>query len=55
MEEEDLAASMVAMITRVDGEMMDKDNSMNKECHNNITIAEGMGTQKLIVGIKINK
>ena len=37
--------------SRVDGEMIDKDNSMNKEMSYNVTIAEGMGTQNLIVGI----
>ena len=30
MEEEDFAASMLVMIIGVDGEMMDKGNSMNK-------------------------
>ena len=55
MEEEDFAASMVVAITGVDGEMMDKGNSVNKEMSYNVIIAEGMGTQKLIVGIKVNK
>ena len=55
MEEEDFAASMVVMITGVDGGMIDRDNSMNKGMSYNVTIAEGMGTQNLIVGIKINE
>ena len=54
MEEEDFAAFMVVAVTGVDGEMMDRDNSMNKGISYNVTIAEGMGTQNLIV-VKINE
>ena len=53
MEEEDFATSMVVVITV--GEVMDRDNSMNKGMSYNVTIVEGMVTQNLIVGIKINK
>ena len=55
MEEEDFAASMVVAIIGVDGEMMDKGNSMNQGISYNVTIVESIGTQKLIVGIKINE
>ena len=55
MEKEDFADSMVVVITGVDGEMMDRDNSMNIEMSYNVTIAEGIGKQNLIVGIKINE
>ena len=55
MEEEDFAASIVVGVTGVDGEMMDRDNSMNKGMSYNVTIAKGIGTQNLIVGIKINE
>ena len=52
---EDFAASMVVAVAWVDGEMIDKENSMNKGMSYNVTIVEGMDTQKLIVGIKINE
>ena len=55
MEEEDFPTSMVVVITGVDEEVMDRDNSMNKGMSYNVTIAEGMGTQNLIVGTKINE
>ena len=58
MEEKDFAASMLVMIIGVDGEMINKGSSMNKVIYGrsyNVIIAEGIGTQKLIVGIKINK
>ncbi|XP_022966695.1 uncharacterized protein LOC111466326 [Cucurbita maxima] len=40
IEEEDFAASMVIVITGVDGEVMDRDNSINKGMSYNVTIAE---------------
>ena len=46
---------MVVMITGIDGEVMGRDNPMNKGMSYNDTIAEDMGTQNLIVGTKINE
>ena len=38
MEEEDFAASMVVMITGIDGEVMGRDNPMNKGSHTMIPL-----------------